>query len=82
MNMSPVLFENNYYKDILANCGLRTSDQTLKTSPEALQEVKDNAFNGRKWQEDFVEAMIQMSQIDFLTGTAGEIQTNCRNINP
>lgn len=82
MNLSPYLFENSYYRDILGNRGLFTSDQTLTTSPEALQEVRDYAFNDRKWQQDFVEAMIKMSQIEVLTGTAGEIRNNCRVINP
>lgn len=82
MNMSPVLFENSYYRDILAHRVVFTSDQTLITSPESLSEVKDYAFNEQQWQDDFVDAMIKMSQIEVLTGTAGEIRSNCRVINP
>ncbi|KAL3521726.1 hypothetical protein ACH5RR_019875 [Cinchona calisaya] len=45
-------------------------------------EVIDYAYNERQWQGDFVDAMIKMSQIEVLTGTAGEIRSNCRVINP
>ncbi|KAL3524479.1 hypothetical protein ACH5RR_017313 [Cinchona calisaya] len=82
MNMSPGHFENSYYRDILAHRVVFTSDQTLVTSPESLSEVEDYAFNEQEWQNDFVDAMIKMSQIEVLTGTAGEIRSNCRVINP
>nr|XP_027076635.1 peroxidase 5-like [Coffea arabica] len=82
MNRSPALFENSYYRDILAHRVVLTSDQTLITSPESLSEVREYAFNEREWQEDFADAMVKMSQIEVLTGTAGEIRSNCRVINP
>ncbi|KAL2550853.1 Peroxidase 64 [Forsythia ovata] len=82
MNISPTRSENSYYVDVLKNRGLFTSDQTLTTSPDTLSEVRDYARNNIKWQVDFSEAMIKMSQVEVLTGNAGEIRLNCRAINP
>lgn len=82
MNFSPTAFENSYYVDVLRNRGLFTSDQTLTTSPDTLSEVRDYARNNIQWQTDFADAMIKMSQVEVLTGNAGEIRLNCRAINP
>ncbi|KAK6135165.1 hypothetical protein DH2020_031113 [Rehmannia glutinosa] len=82
MNISPARFENSYYVDVLRNRGLFTSDQTLTTSPDSITEVKEYAESNRKWLQDFAEAMIKMSQIEVLTGDAGEIRLDCRAINP
>lgn len=82
MNFSPTAFENSYYVDVLRNRGLFTSDQTLSTSPDTLSEVRDYARNNIQWQTDFADAMIKMSQVEVLTGNAGEIRLNCRAINP
>ncbi|CAI9772045.1 unnamed protein product [Fraxinus pennsylvanica] len=82
MNFSPTICEKSYYVNVLRNRGLFTSDQTLTTSPEALSEVKDYARNNTQWQTDFADAMIKMSQVEVLTGIAGEIRLNCRAIKP
>lgn len=83
MNTSPLLFENSYYRDVLAHRVLFTSDQTLVATPVSLQRVNDYAFSDWKWKEDFVLSMIKMSQIQVLTaGTSGEVRTNCRVVNP
>lgn len=81
MNPTPSLFENSYYKDVLNNKGLFTSDQTLTTSQDALNEVTDYATNNIQWLQDFAAAMIKMSKIEVLTGTAGEIRLVCNRIN-
>ncbi|XP_059669402.1 peroxidase 5-like [Cornus florida] len=82
MNFSPVLMDQNYYLDVLWHRGLFTSDQTLTTSLATTAQVKEYAFNGLRWKLDFAQAMVKMSQIEVLTGTAGEIRANCRVINP
>lgn len=81
MNLSPTRFENSYYVDVLRNRGLFTSDQTLTTSPDSIAEVQEYAMSNRKWVQDFAEAMINMSEIEVLTGRDGEIRSDCRAIN-
>ncbi|XP_075496667.1 peroxidase 5-like [Primulina tabacum] len=82
MNLSPTTFENSYYANVIRNGGLFTSDQALTTSPESLAEVQEYAMSNKKWLQDFADAMIKMSKIEVLTGSAGEIRGNCRVINP
>ncbi|KAM7463607.1 hypothetical protein LguiA_031728 [Lonicera macranthoides] len=82
MNFSPAFMDTSYYKDILFKRGLFTSDQTLITSPETASAVRLYAFNTILWQKDFAKAMAKMSKIGVLTGSDGEIRTNCRVINP
>lgn len=81
MNLSTTVFGNSYYTDLLKNRGLFTSDQTLTATPASLAQVQNYARNNIKWLQDFAQAMIKMSQIDVLTGSDGEIRSNCRAIN-
>lgn len=73
--------DNAYYTDILANRGLFTSDQTLISNTATASQVRGNAANGVLWKVKFAAAMVKMGKIDVLTGTAGEIRSNCRVIN-
>ncbi|KAK9291918.1 hypothetical protein L1049_019870 [Liquidambar formosana] len=81
MNLSPALMDSSYYADILLRRGLFKSDQALTTSLFTARQVKAYAVNGLLWQDDFVRAIMKMSQIDMMTGIDGEIRSNCRVIN-
>ena len=82
MNRSPNLQDNSYYADILAHRVVLNSDETLNSNPQTLSLVNEYASNNTKWLIDFAGAMVKMSKIGVLTGTAGEIRSNCRVINP
>ena len=82
MNKSPALLDPSYFRDVLTHRGLFTSDQALTTSTQTTEQARSYASNVLAWQADFVPAMIKMSQIEVLTGAAGEIRSNCRRINP
>ncbi|XP_074352784.1 peroxidase 5-like [Apium graveolens] len=82
MNRSPNLLENSYYEDVLAHRVVFTSDETLNSNSETVSLVNEYASNNTDWLVDFAEAMVKMSMIGVLTGTAGEIRSNCRVINP
>lgn len=79
--ISPAITDVGYYLDILANRGLFTSDQTLLTSTATASQVKQNARNPFLWKRKFAAAMVKMGNLGVLTGTDGEIRTNCRVIN-
>ena len=70
-----------YYRGVLANRGLFTSDQTLLANAATANQVIKNARNPQAWRLKFPAAMLKMGQLDVLTGNAGEIRTNCRVIN-
>ncbi|KAL4602048.1 hypothetical protein ACB092_10G024300 [Castanea dentata] len=80
--VSPTKFDNNYYKNILASKGLLNSDQVLLTKNEGSRElVKQYAENSQLFFEQFPKSIVKMGNISPLTGSRGEIRTNCRKIN-
>ncbi|XP_052184859.1 peroxidase 5-like [Diospyros lotus] len=78
---TPAVTDRGYYKAVLANKGLFTSDQTLLTNPTTATQVYQNANDLLRWRTKFAAAMVKMGQIGVLTGSDGEIRSNCRRIN-
>lgn len=79
------LFDNHYFKNLLASKGLLTSDQVLFSSSAAASTTKalvesysNNAF---QFFVDFANSMIKMGNINILTGSSGEVRKNCRVVN-
>ncbi|KAL2905500.1 Peroxidase 72 [Bienertia sinuspersici] len=80
--VTPFNFDNNYYRNILANKGLLSSDQILLTNNHAsMQLVKQYAQNVQLFFDHFAKSMVKMGNISPLTGSKGEIRQNCRRIN-
>ncbi|KAL2339532.1 hypothetical protein Fmac_007472 [Flemingia macrophylla] len=78
---SPAIADVGYYRNILTNHGLFTSDQTLLSNAKTASQVNQYARNSYLWADKFADAMVKMGQISVLTGNAGEIRTNCRVAN-
>ncbi|KAL9233754.1 hypothetical protein vseg_008710 [Gypsophila vaccaria] len=78
---TPLVDDVSYYKNVLVNKGLFTSDWTLRTNSATANAVSQNAGNKALWFSKFTAAIVKMGQIGVTTGTAGEIRTNCRVIN-
>nr|BAA77387.1 peroxidase 1 [Scutellaria baicalensis] len=78
---TPAVSDVSYYRGVLANRGLFTSDQTLLTSPQTRAQVLQNAQNQFLWWRKFAGAMVSMGNIGVITGGAGEIRRDCRVIN-
>ncbi|PIN00196.1 Peroxidase [Handroanthus impetiginosus] len=74
---SPNTFDNRYYVNLMNRQGLFTSDQDLYTDSRTRGIVTSFAINQTLFYEEFVSAMIKMSQLSVLTGTQGEIRANC-----
>ncbi|KAE8694200.1 Peroxidase 15 [Hibiscus syriacus] len=80
--VSPVKFDNSYFKKLLAYKGLLSSDQVLFTKNDVSRElVKKYAYNQQLFFEQFAESMIKVGNISPLTGYKGEIRKNCRKVN-
>ena len=80
--VTPVIFDNSYFRNLLAYKGLLNSDEVLLTkSQESAELVKQYAENNDLFFEQFAKSMIKMGNISPLTGSRGEIRTNCRKIN-
>ncbi|KAM1054173.1 hypothetical protein FF1_001592 [Malus domestica] len=79
---TPTHFDNKYYKNLLKEKGLLHSDQELfngTTSTDNLVQIYVN--NTLTFFKHFAVAMVKMGNIRPLTGSQGEIRTNCRKVN-
>nr|VDD59793.1 unnamed protein product [Brassica oleracea] len=80
---SPARFDNTYFKLILWGKGLLTSDQVLLTgnAGNIVELVKAYAEDESLFFEQFAKSMVNMGNIQPLTGISGEIRKNCHVIN-
>ncbi|URE48201.1 Cationic peroxidase 1 [Musa troglodytarum] len=67
--------------NLLSNKGLLHSDQQLHGGGSTDSQVSSYAANSAKFFGDFASAMVKMGSISPLTGSSGEIRTNCRKTN-
>ncbi|KAK6927176.1 hem peroxidase [Dillenia turbinata] len=78
---SPVTFDNAYYKNLIGKKGLLHSDQQLFNNGSADSQVSNYSSNSAYFFSDFAAAIVKMGNISPLTGTSGQIRTNCRKTN-
>ncbi|XVE68568.1 hypothetical protein DITRI_Ditri09bG0078600 [Diplodiscus trichospermus] len=80
---TPDGFDNNYFTNLQVLKGLLRTDQQLFSTEGAdtIEIVNRFAANQTAFFESFVESMIRMGNISPLTGTDGEIRTNCSFVN-
>lgn len=78
---TPNSFDNDYYKALVGRRGLLHSDQQLFNNGTQDALVRTYSTNVAAFNRDFAAAMVKMSQISPLTGTKGEIRSNCRLVN-
>ncbi|KAK4734559.1 hypothetical protein R3W88_008820 [Solanum pinnatisectum] len=78
---SPNRFDNDYYQNLVVRRGLLHSDQELFNGGSQDALVRSYSNNVASFRSDFAAAMVKMGNISPLTGTNGEIRTNCRAIN-
>ncbi|XP_026433030.1 peroxidase 12-like [Papaver somniferum] len=80
--ITPNVFDNKYYTDLVNRQGLFTSDQDLFVNTKTRPIVNSFAANQTLFFEKFVFSMIKMGQLSVLTGAQGEIRANCSARNP
>ncbi|KAB5561779.1 hypothetical protein DKX38_006736 [Salix brachista] len=78
---SPTSFDNAYYRNLLNQKGLLHSDQQLLSGGSTDAQVRAYSSNQASFRTDFANAMIKMGNLSPLTGTNGQIRTNCRKAN-
>ncbi|KAK7336318.1 hypothetical protein VNO77_16855 [Canavalia gladiata] len=77
-----LLFDNQFYNQILLNRGVLFIDQQLALDASSKGLVSSFAGNDANFRSRFVDAIVKMGSIGVLVGNAGEIRTNCRVFNP
>ncbi|XP_057866943.1 peroxidase P7 isoform X1 [Cryptomeria japonica] len=79
--VSPTVFDNNYYKNLRKKQGLLHSDQELFNGGSTDSLVTTYSTSQSTFFNDFAAAMVNMGNINPLTGSSGEIRKNCRKAN-
>ncbi|TYI01868.1 hypothetical protein ES332_A11G230400v1 [Gossypium tomentosum] len=79
LDATPKLFDNQYFKDLVAGRGFLNSDQTLFTFPQTREYVKLFSKDENEFFKAFVEGMLKMGELQ--SGKGCEIRTNCRVVN-
>eukprot|EP00253_Pinus_taeda_P022640 PITA_22640 len=79
--LTPTTFDNNYYSNLRSQKGLLHSDQQLYNGGSTDSMVTTYSTKQNTFFTDFSAAMVNMGNINPLTGTSGEIRTNCRKPN-
>jgi peroxidase len=74
-----VIFDNQYFKDLVSGRGFLNSDQTLFTFPRTKGFVKFYSRDQNEFFKAFVEGMLKMG--DLQSGRPGEVRSNCRVAN-
>ncbi|CAJ1962928.1 unnamed protein product [Sphenostylis stenocarpa] len=80
---TPDTFDSNYYSNLQLQNGLLRSDQELFSTSGADTIAIVNSFSANQtlFYENFKASMIKMSIIQVLTGSQGEIRTQCNFVN-
>ena len=78
---TPMIFDNNYYRNILDNKGLLIVDHQLATDKRTRPYVVKMAKNQDYFFKEFSRAITILSEKNPLTGTKGEIRRQCNVVN-
>ncbi|KAK8709563.1 hypothetical protein V6N13_060578 [Hibiscus sabdariffa] len=78
---TPAKFDTAYFKNLVKQRGLLTSDQALFNGGSTDKLVKTYSLNPDAFWNDFAKSMIKMGNIRPLTGKQGQIRLNCRKAN-
>lgn len=79
--VTPNVFDNVYYQNLVAGKGMFTSDQVLFTDPRSQSTVIDLANSPGDFNAAFVTAMRKLGRIGVKTGAQGEIRRDCSAFN-
>lgn len=71
------VFDNGYFRSIVAGRGVLTSDADLYIDSRTKDLVTLYANDQDRFFRDFAESMRKMSKIGILTGTQGQIRKQC-----
>jgi peroxidase len=76
-------FDNNYFTNLQNNKGLLQSDQELlsTTGANTVDIVNRFANSQSDFFDSFGQSMIKMGNISPLTGSNGEIRSDCKRVN-
>ncbi len=77
---TPTKFDAAYFRNLQEGLGLLTSDAEFQSDGSTSGFVSANT-NFNTFAANFISSMIAMGNVEVLTGTAGQIRTNCHAFN-
>ncbi|CAK9320051.1 unnamed protein product [Citrullus colocynthis] len=78
---TPMVLDNNFYKNVLGHKALLLVDQQLGSSPITLPYVQQMNSNNTYFLAQFAWALLLLSENNPLTDEEGEIRKDCRRVN-
>jgi len=78
---STLMFDNEYYRNLVYNTGLLQSDQALTRDRRTAAMVYYYSNNRFSFYNDFAQSMVRLSNVGVLTGIEGEIREKCGRVN-
>ncbi|CAJ1810426.1 unnamed protein product [Sphenostylis stenocarpa] len=81
LDTTPTTFDNTYFQNLQSQKGLLHSDQELFNGGSTDSQVNGYVSNPSSFQTDFANAMVKMGNLGPLTGSTGEIRTDCWKTN-
>lgn len=80
---TPDNFDNDYFENLQTNRGLLRSDQVLfsTSGADTINIVNRFAGDQNEFFDAYVQSIIKMGNISPLTGTEGEIRSDCKRVN-
>ncbi len=75
--VTPLQFDNQYFKNLKENLGLFTTDESLFNDERTRKLVKTFASNQDAFFKQFGISFRKMGKIGVLTGTQGQIRNQC-----
>ncbi|CAL5077372.1 unnamed protein product [Urochloa decumbens] len=79
--VTPVAFDNQYFKNLQAGKGLLSSDQVLYTDPRSRPTVDAWAQSSAAFNRAFITAMTKLGRVGIKAGAQGNIRRNCAVLN-
>eukprot|EP00257_Ricinus_communis_P003658 XP_002516056.3 putative Peroxidase 48 [Ricinus communis] len=73
-------FGTLYYRSLLHGRGILYSDQQLMSGEETGIWVRAYASDVSLFRRDFAQAMMKLSNLNVLTGSAGQVRRNCSKV--
>ncbi|KAJ7564275.1 hypothetical protein O6H91_02G010800 [Diphasiastrum complanatum] len=81
-DLTNLVFDNQYFRDLLARRGLLTVDSEIVNDPRTVGFVSQFAANQPLFFQRFTSAFVKLTRFNVLTGTTGQIRNRCGFLNP
>ncbi|XP_021766852.1 peroxidase 29-like [Chenopodium quinoa] len=80
-DITPTIFDNQYYRDIIMGKGLFSIDSTISRDPRTINIVNQFADDQELFFQAFSSAFVKLSSANVLTGNMGEVRLQCDQVN-